>query len=1416
MHVVSNNNNTETKPCPFCQKKDHKISNCKEFCKLDHNNRHNFVQTNKLCFNCLGINHSADVCRILARCRICKHKHHSLLHPKPTSEPIASTSNATPEVGSAALNVKTPVVESQSNGVKNVATHFSKQSASKPNQILLATALVSVQTKNGCRHTLRALLDQGSQASFITESAAQSLGLRRTSTRATIQGLGGDKSLGSKFIVSMKIQSCHDPHYTFQVSAHVLSAITSILPSEKVIYNDWPELVNITLADPEFHTPNKIDILLGADVYGQIIRDGLIKGPKGIPTAQNTALGWILSGPTHLYDEDHFNLKQCNHNVIVSMHSHVNDNELLKRFWQLESDLFETKILSQEEQLCENFYSQTTTRDTTGRYIVRLPFREDDPQCKYGNSRDIALKRFHLLEKRFKKDPEVKSRYSEVIHEYLNLGHMEKIQNGDDKLSKAVYLPHHAVIREDKSTTKVRVVFDASCKGSNGVSLNDTLMVGPTLQQDLRHIIMRWRTYPICLSADIIKMYRQVIVANEDVDFQRLLWRDDPESEIEDYRLVRVTFGTASAPYLAVQSLQQVANDEGKQNPMVAEKIKTDFYVDDLMTGCQNIEEGKEIYKEIKNILTKGGFELQKWITNSKELAREIMQEGKGKVDIKMDEIVKILGLSWDRESDSFQYSVRLPLQQEPITKRKVISDIARLFDPLGWVAPCVVIAKVMIQKLWLAGLDWDEELPIELLNEWSLYREQLIETQQFCVPRWIHAKADDAYMGLHGFCDASNMAYAAVVYLRIVDAQHNIHVNLVTAKTKVAPTMQVSIPRLELMGAVLLAKLLSEVAKVLAIDRSQVHGWTDSTVVLAWLSSHPSRWSTFIGNRTSDILSRMENSQWAHVQSAHNPADIASRGQAPSELLRNELWIHGPSWLQREKIEYGRPKSISTELEQRKIKVHVTTNVNTQKYPLWTKYSSLQKLVRVVAFCRRFLKLKENKINGKKFETYLTNEEIAEAVDVCIRQCQIRGLSDNKHELKSLCPVYDENGIMRVGGRIQNANINENLKHPIILPHKDHFTHLVVEEAHKKTLHGGPSLMLNHLRTRYWIIRAKSLVKAYVRKCVICIRHAAITKNQLMGQLPSSRVTPAKPFLHSGVDFAGPINIRISKGRGNKSYKGYICLFVCMATKAIHLEAISDLTAEGFIAGFKRLVARRGHVSDVWSDNGTNFVGASKELAKLVAAEQSSVAAEIREWLNANSVSWHFIPPHAPNFGGLWEAGVKSTKFHLKRIIGNSTLTYEEMSTTLTQVEACLNSRPLSMLPSDHNDPTPLTPGHFLIGEPLVIVPERNYEQSNISNLRRWQVTQRMVQDFWRKWSNEYLVHCLQRYKWSKIIPEPNIGDVVLIKEDNLPPARWLLGKVVKKHPGLDNVTRVVTLKCNRSVIKRPTNKLCILPVTQ
>ncbi|XP_045453765.1 uncharacterized protein LOC123663070 [Melitaea cinxia] len=1414
----ANFNNTNLN-CQYC-KANHKLINCKDFAKADYEARHSFIQTSRLCFNCFSPNHSVYSCRKTTRCRVCKRKHHSLLHPP----------NVVQSMESAESKDKGVVVSSAttSEGVTKVDTCYSNSCS----QVLLATAIVEVESRTGSIGLIyRCLLDQSSQASFITESAVQALGLKKIPNKIHISGIGcRNESLASMSVVEIKLKSIHNPQFTLVVKAHVLSKLTSFLPSKKVNVQLWPELTSLKLADPKFDVPNKIDLLLGAEVYGQILVKGLIKGPPGCPVAQNTQLGWILSGQIHSGQSQ--SSESCQGNtIVVSMHTQCNDNDLLRKFWELEDVPIKKKMLTEDEQKCEEIFYNTVTRDECGRYIVKLPFRDVNPVCKKGNFREIAAKRLYQLEKRLSKNTEFKEQYAQVINEYLHLNHMELVPEEQRDKSDVVYLPHHAVVRNDKVTSKVRVVFDASCSGTNGVSLNNDLLVGPSLQNTLRHIVMRWRKHPICLVADIVKMYRQVKVNLEDADeFQRILWRDE-SGTIQHYRMLRVTFGIASAPYLAVRVLQQVTYDEGVNHPAAVEKIINDFYMDDLMTGCQTVEECLKIKNEISSILGKGGFQLQKWASNSKEFMEKIGQrkeEKESRIKIgagkESEAIQKVLGLTWNSSTDEIEYSVQLPQLEFPVTKRKVISDISRLFDPLGWIAPTIITSKIFIQKLWISGIDWDHELPPHLLQEWLTYRSDLAKLNHFRIPRWMHTNVDDKEVELHGFSDASNQAYAAVVYTRIIDKNNEVHVNLVTSKTKVSPIKQVSIPRLELCGAQLLAKLILEVSEILEIPKEKIHAWTDSSVVLAWLSSHPSKWKTFVANRTSEILTILDRSQWAHVKSKDNPADCASRGVKDYENL--SLWKHGPSWLSEFTINYSpQEEGQVTKLEERDKRLCHTVNSIELEEELFTRFSTLRKLIRTIVYLRRYFKWLHSSLKIV-FPSYLTSLELNKALEKCIIYfqkkffaCEIESIIKiksvtKKSKLVSLNPFIDSNGLLRVGGRLQNAELSDDMKHPILIPRNSHLAQLIIADAHERTLHGGPQLMFSFIRTKYWIVDAKNLVKLYVRKCVTCIRHAPPSNQPIMGQLPASRVTAVRPFRQTGVDYAGPIAIRTTKGRGHRSTKGYICLFICMATKAIHLEAVSDMTSEGFIAAFKRMVARRGHVSDLWSDNGSNFVGAEKENKNLLLKERSSVSMEIANWLSDNGTTWHRIPPYTPHFGGLWEAGIKSTKHHLKRAIGNSTLTFEELSTVFSQIEACLNSRPLTTLSDDAQDPFPLTPGHFLVGEPLLLVPGDNYEKSTIASLRRWQLVQRMTQYFWRRWSNEYLSHFLHRYRWNRHSPEPKIGDVALVKEENLPPARWLYGIIVDKHTGQDNVTRVVSLKCNGIVIKRPISKICILPV--
>lgn len=314
------------------------------------------------------------------------------------------------------------------------------------------------------------------------------------------------------------------------------------------------------------------------------------------------------------------------------------------------------------------------------------------------------------------------------------------------------------------------------------------------------------------------------------------------------------------------------------------------------------------------------------------------------------------------------------------------------------------------------------------------------------------------------------------------------------------------------------------------------------------------------------------------------------------------------------------------------------------------------------------------------------------------------------------------------------------------------------------------------------------------------------------MGDLPRGRVVPARPFLRTGVDYAGPIFIRTSKGRGQRAHKAFIIVFVCLCSRAVHLEVVSDYSSDAFLAAFRRFVSRQGLCEEMYSDCGTTFVGADRELREFFRAS-SSAGRRVSQEIAKEGISWHFNPPAAPHFGGLWEAAVKSTKYHLRRVIGDATLTFEEMSTLLAQIEACLNSRPLQALSDDPDDLSALTPGHLLIGAPLLAVPEPSLDQLLPNALSRWKLLQQMRDHFWQRWSREYIHTLAPRSKWLKTEPAPETGALCLIRSETTPPTRWPLARILRLHPGDDGTVRVVTVRTSTSELVRPVAKLVLLP---
>lgn len=420
-----------------------------------------------------------------------------------------------------------------------------------------------------------------------------------------------------------------------------------------------------------------------------------------------------------------------------------------------------------------------------------------------------------------------------------------------------------------------------------------------------------------------------------------------------------------------------------------------------------------------------------------------------------------------------------------------------------------------------------------------------------------------------------------------------------------------------------------------------------------------------------------------------------------------------------------------------------------------------------------------------------------------------------NKSSIHTLSPFMDDHSILRVRGRLGKAGFPYTERFPIILPHHSELTYLIIVHAHKSTLHGGLTETLAYVRRQYWILKARIAVQYVIRRCVICARLKNETQTQLMRDLPRARLDMNPPFTNVGVDYAGPILTRVTnlRGRTTPTTKGYIAVFVCMTTKAIHVEFVSDLSTSAFLAAFRRFISRRGLCSNLYSDCGTNFIGASNTFEREI-HESLSEKSEITSTLISQGIQWHFIPPGAPHFGGIWEAGVKSIKHHLRRIVGKNILTFEEITTTLTQIEACLNSRPLIPMSDDPENLDYLTPGHFLVGRALLSTPQADLTSTNLNLLDRWNLIQKFQQDFWNSWRSEYLSRLQQRPKW--LNPERNIekGDLVVVKDERLPPLHWRLGRIIDVHPGADLLVRVVTIKTQQGEIKRPITKVCLLPI--
>ncbi|XP_043267662.1 uncharacterized protein [Venturia canescens] len=706
---------------------------------------------------------------------------------------------------------------------------------------------------------------------------------------------------------------------------------------------------------------------------------------------------------------------------------------------------------------------------------------------------------------------------------------------------------------------------------------------------------------------------------------QGILWVDEGGGVVP-FHLTTVTYGTRSAPFLAGRALDQLVTDESGKYPEAVAPLTKGRYVDDIYGGADQLADLITQAEQLIGICTAGCFPLAKWQSNHPELLTAVGATSSTENARVFEECeTKVLGLAWFPHTDVFKFTVHKYTAGDGITKRIILSEIAQLYDPLGFFSP------------------------------------ELSHLGTVSVPRWLNI-ATGTSVELHGFSDASQLAMGAAVYVRVSSAGDQTTVSLVCAKTKVAPITRLTIPRLELAAAVLLAKLTHHVQNVLGLDDSRVYLWTDSMVTLTWVTSHPSRWKDFVRNRVSLAQELVPRAQWRFTPGRDNPADCASRGLTISQLARHSSWWDGPHWLAKDSFHWPTQRIGTGDAAALEERPGLTLSLATSPSPVYDlilKYSSLTRLLRITSWLFKAITNLKRAGDGTSDSANITPGDLensrlywVKAIQGAYFTSELKTLTSGytlpkSHPITRLTGFIDHQGILRVGGRLKHSALQPDCKHSVILPRDSPLTALLIADAHERTLHGGTQLTLAYLRQSCWIIGGRGPVRSYILRCVRCARFRALKAQQLM-----------------------------------------------------------DLTTDGFLAALRRFTGRRGIPHTIQSDCGTNFQGAAAELRQLF--KTGTRKSELIQHTGAtDGIKWVFNPPGAPHMGGKWEAAVKSVKYHLRRTIGDASFTFEEFTTLLTQIEGILNSRPLEPLSDDPDDYSVLTPGHFLIGDTLTSIPE-------------------------------------------------------------------------------------------------------------
>ena len=849
-------------------------------------------------------------------------------------------------------------------------------------------------------------------------------------------------------------------------------------------------------------------------------------------------------------------------------------------------------------------------------------------------------------------------------------------------------------------------------------------------------------------------MFSQIQIRDEDLDSQRFLWRGmDRQNKPDVYEMKSMMFGPSCSPASAIFVKNKNAEDFKSEFPQVWVSCEKNMYMDDLLESADTREEASEHIRNVIEVHRRGGFHICNWTCNDKDVLQSIPEEfrASGYKNLNCETGLpteRVLGMWWNSEKDEFTFKLNLHKVDSEIrdgkripTKREVLSLLMSVFDPLGMIVHLIIKGRMLLQDVWKLGIGWDDKLSEDLFQRWLVWLSELKKITTISIPRCydqLYTKAKS--IELHSFCDASSQGFAAAAYFRI-ETEFHVRVVLVGAKAKVAPLQLMSIPRLELQAALLASRLSVTIEEEHDVKCHRKVFWSDSRIVLSWIRSYDKRFKIFVGHRVGEIQECTDSQDWKWVPTKENVADDATRDAKISDVSNSSRWFNGPDFLKLSEDKWPKETKLEDLDNMDNMVEFVALIVPPKIIPLpdIRRFSSWLKLVRSTAWMLRFVNnlKKRNKQIKKESFCELSAEELNQAEVLWIKQVQIEHFNEELTLLKSsksvarsskifrLFPVLDLDEVLRIPGRLDQADLPSFVKSPYLLDPNHSFTKLLIQHHHELLGHQGQETIVNEIRQKYWILKLKTLVKKICRNCQNCkIQHCKPVIPQ-MGLLPSFRITPqSKPFVFTGLDFFGPFYVKVRRVKE----KVYGVIFTCMTTRAIHVETSSSLSTDSAIMAIRRFVSRRGKPNSIFSDNATNFRGADRELKEAIQGFDQN---QIQCKLSANGINWVFNPPGAPHFGGSWERLIRTVKTALRATLKGRITTLEVFQTLMVEAEHIVNSRPLTEVSCDVNDPNALTPNNFLIPNAGVVCSPGCFTDNKACLRKQWKQTQRLVDYF-------------------------------------------------------------------------------------